>query len=166
MDKALYGLKQAPRAWYSRLSTKLVQLGFVPSKADTSLFLYRKGSVTIYLLIYVDGIIVASSLSTTLDALLTDLCADFALKDLGPLHYFLRIEVKTLDDGLLLTQDKYATDIIRRVGMRTCKSVSTPMVTNEKFSSFHGDLLSSDDATSYRSIVGCWRILDTHFTCQ
>lgn len=66
LDKALYELKQAPRAWYSHLSSKLVQLGFVPSKAGTSLFLYRKGPVTIYLLIYVDGIIVVSSLSLLL----------------------------------------------------------------------------------------------------
>jgi hypothetical protein len=45
LDKALYGLKQAPCAWYSRLSSKLVQLDFRPSKADTSLFIYRKGKV-------------------------------------------------------------------------------------------------------------------------
>ena len=42
LDKALYGLKQAPRAWYSRLSQKLQALGFVPSKSDTSLFIYNK----------------------------------------------------------------------------------------------------------------------------
>jgi histone deacetylase 1/2 len=42
LDKALYGLKQAPRAWFARLSIKLHALGFVPSKADTSLFLYDK----------------------------------------------------------------------------------------------------------------------------
>ena len=47
LDKALYGLKQAPRAWYSRLSMQLQQLGFVPSKADTSLFFYNKGNITI-----------------------------------------------------------------------------------------------------------------------
>jgi hypothetical protein len=40
LDKALYGLKQAPRAWYSRLSSKLHSLGFLPSKANTSLFLF------------------------------------------------------------------------------------------------------------------------------
>jgi hypothetical protein len=57
LDKALYGLKQAPRAWYARLSEKLVSLGFHSSKADTSLFYYIKGSITMYLLIYVDDII-------------------------------------------------------------------------------------------------------------
>ena len=61
LDKALYGLKQSPRAWYSRLSGKLQQLGFHASKADTSLFFYNKGKITIYLLVYVDDIIVASS---------------------------------------------------------------------------------------------------------
>jgi len=50
LKKAIYGLKQAPRAWYSRLSTKLVDLGFVPAKSDASLFIYRKGSVEIYML--------------------------------------------------------------------------------------------------------------------
>jgi histone deacetylase 1/2 len=48
LEKALYGLKQAPRAWYSRLSTKLQQLGFVPSKGDTSLFLYKKANIMIF----------------------------------------------------------------------------------------------------------------------
>ena len=52
LDKAIYGLKQAPRAWYSRLSSKLLDLGFVTSKSDTSLFIYQKGQVTIYIYIY------------------------------------------------------------------------------------------------------------------
>jgi histone deacetylase 1/2 len=61
LDKALYGLKQAPRAWYPRLSTKLHMLGFEASKADTSLFFFfRKGSLVMFVLVYVDDIIVAS----------------------------------------------------------------------------------------------------------
>jgi len=52
LDKALYGLKIAPRAWYSRLSAKLQALDFKSSKADTSLFFYSKGDVTIFLFIY------------------------------------------------------------------------------------------------------------------
>jgi histone deacetylase 1/2 len=87
LDKALYGLKQAPRAWYSRLSTKLQALGFVPSKGDTSFFLYRKAHIMIFVLIYVDDIIVTSSSDQAISALLHDLNDDFALKDLGDLHY-------------------------------------------------------------------------------
>jgi histone deacetylase 1/2 len=50
LDKAIYGLKQAPRAWYSRLSTKLISLGFKSSKSDMSLFIYSKGGITTYML--------------------------------------------------------------------------------------------------------------------
>jgi hypothetical protein len=73
LDKALYGLKQAPRAWYSRLSTKLLSLGFHASKADVSLFFYSKGDVTIFILVYVDDIVVASSSDKAIEAILKDL---------------------------------------------------------------------------------------------
>jgi hypothetical protein len=115
--KALYGLKQAP--WFSRLSTKLLQLGFYASKADTSLFIYSSGKVHIILLIYVDDIIVASSSDSTVVALLKDLPSDFALKDLGPLSYFLGIEVWPCVDGLVLTQEKSTKDILGRAGIVT-----------------------------------------------
>jgi histone deacetylase 1/2 len=93
LDKAIYGLKQAPRAWYSRLSNKLQTLGFTPSKADTSLFLFDKSGVIVYMLIYVDDIIVTRSSDQAITALLQNLSSEFALKDLGDLHYFLGIEV-------------------------------------------------------------------------
>jgi hypothetical protein len=67
----------------------LCDLGFKASKADTSLFFYSKGGVTIFVFIYVDDIIVASSTQSGAEALLKDLKQDFALKDLGDLHYFL-----------------------------------------------------------------------------
>jgi hypothetical protein len=49
LHKALYGLKQAPRAWFSRLSTKLCDLGFISSKVDSSLFILRNASLTMFL---------------------------------------------------------------------------------------------------------------------
>jgi hypothetical protein len=70
LDKALYGLKQSPRAWYSRLSAKLIPLSFYASKAD----------VTIYLLIYVDDIIVTSSSEKATTTLLRHLQEEFALR--------------------------------------------------------------------------------------
>jgi hypothetical protein len=61
LDKALYGLKQAPRAWYARLSVKLLQLGFKISKADNSLIYFQNDGMIMFILVYVDDIIVTSS---------------------------------------------------------------------------------------------------------
>jgi hypothetical protein len=111
-------------------------------------------------LVYVDDIIVASSSSSAIDALLRDLNADFALKDLDPLHYFLGIEVKRTATGLILSQEKYAKDLLRRVGMLACKSAVTPLSSTEKlWAQGGGGALSSDDATKYRSIVGALQYL-------
>jgi hypothetical protein len=159
LDKALYGLKQAHWAWYSRLSDKLYSLGFKSSKADISLFLYKKGAITMFLLVYVDDIIVVSSSSSAIDALLRDFNADFALKDLGPLYYFLGIEVKRTSTGLMLSQEKYTTDILRRAGMSSCKPAVTPLSSSEKLSAQGGGALSSDDAMKYRSIIGALQYL-------
>jgi histone deacetylase 1/2 len=69
LDKAIYGLKQAPRAWYSWLSNKLLELGFRTSKSNTSLFIYSKKSITIFMLIYVEDIIVTGSSQEAIAAL-------------------------------------------------------------------------------------------------
>jgi hypothetical protein len=159
LHKALYGLKHAPRVWYSRLSAKPVQLGFHVSKADTSLFMYRHAKVQMYLLIYVDDIIIVSSTDAAVEALLNDLRSEFALKDLGMLNYFLGIEVKPSSDEIVLTQEKYTRDILRRIGMQDCKVMRTPLPTDKKLSLSDGDPLTSDDVTNYRSVVGALQYL-------
>jgi hypothetical protein len=80
--KALYGLKQAPRAWYARLGSALRAHDFVPSTADTSLFLFQRPKVTMYLLVYVDDIIMVSSSVSDADRQVSSLCSDFVVKDL------------------------------------------------------------------------------------
>ena len=159
LDKSLYGLKQAPRAWFSRLSSTLLQLGFQASKADVSLFIFNKGGVQLYILIYVDDIIIVSSSSLATDRLLAQLQADFAVKDLGPLNYFLGIQVHHTSQGLRLTQKKYITDLMTRTNMVAAKGVPTPMVPGHKLSLHSGDPLSADDATRYRSVVGALQYL-------
>jgi histone deacetylase 1/2 len=159
LDKALYGLKQAPRACYSRLSSKLQQIGFLPSKADTSLFYYKKNGVIIFMLVYVDDIIVVSSCSKAVEALLQDLRTDFALKDLGQMSYFLGIEVKKVKEGIFLSQQKYAFDIVKRANMHLCKPLNTPLSPSEKLSVETGTKLGVQDSTTYRSLVGALQYL-------
>jgi hypothetical protein len=71
LDKALYGLKQAPHAWFACLSSKLLQLGFIASKADVSLFIFNKAHIQMCMLTYVDDIIIVSSSSSATGKLLT-----------------------------------------------------------------------------------------------
>jgi hypothetical protein len=106
------------------------------------------------ILVYVDDIIVVSSSAEATTLLLQDLEKEFALKDLGDLHYFLGIEVTKTQDSILLSQGKYAAEILQRASMMKCKPVNTLLAILEKLSAYEGEVLGSNDATNYRSIVG------------
>lgn len=112
-----------------------------------------------FMLIYVDDIIVISSSQDAVSALLQDLKKDFPLKDLGDLHYFLGIEVRKHKEGILLSQERYAEDVLTRVGMLKCKPMFTPLSATEKLSCYEGTTLNTDDSTKYRSIVGALQYL-------
>lgn len=73
LHKAIYGLKQAPTAWLNRLSTFLLELGFMASLVDSSLFLYYNGAIKLFLLIYVADIIVTGTHSKVISALISHL---------------------------------------------------------------------------------------------
>ncbi|KAK1617562.1 hypothetical protein QYE76_023079 [Lolium multiflorum] len=83
--------------------------------------------------------------------------AEYALKDLGPLHYFLGIEVVRRTDGFFLHQRKYAHELLDRAGMLNCKPAATPVDTKSKLSATDGSLAT--DASFYRSIVGALQYL-------
>jgi histone deacetylase 1/2 len=153
LHKALYGLKQAPRQWFERLQGALLQLGFHSSKCDPSLFTYQSQDNTVYLLVYVDDIIITSNNSSLLQSLIQKLNHAFSLKHLGTLDYFLGIEVNQLPTGsLLLTQSKYIRDLLHRTNMLDSAAVSTPMQSTCKLSKDGSPALS--DPYMYRSVVG------------
>jgi hypothetical protein len=134
-------------------------MGFVPSKADTSLFVFADKRIIIYMLIYVDDIIITGSCKQAISILMEKLRDAFALKDLGKLSYFLGIEVTDVEGGIALTQAKYAADLLHRVNMHKCKEIATPMSATEKFSKNTGVLLDDKAAFSYRSTVGALQYL-------
>jgi hypothetical protein len=105
-------LKQAPRAWFSILSNKLLAIGFHGGKLDTSLFMFTFIAFTIFILIYVDDIIITYSKASTIDELLSLLAYDFSIKDLEPLHFFLGIEVIGTPSGSPLSPKRYILEIL------------------------------------------------------
>ena len=66
----------------------------------------------------------------------------FEMKDLGPLNYFLGLEVSSFVDGYYLTQAKYTSDLISRVSIIDSKIVNTPIEYNCRLNSHDGESLS------------------------
>ncbi|XP_016747590.1 uncharacterized protein [Gossypium hirsutum] len=90
---------------------------FSLAKSDGSLFIKKIGNVLLYVLFYVDDIIVTGTHQASIDQFVTDLDTRFSLKDLGPLNYFLGIEVSPTSNGLFLSQRKYVLDLLRKAKM-------------------------------------------------
>ncbi|KAG8476579.1 hypothetical protein CXB51_033494 [Gossypium anomalum] len=108
--------------------TEEVYIGFVFSKSDASLFIQITDDFRMYVLVYVDDIIIIGDSSSEIDTFVHRLHSEFSLKYLGPLHYFLGIEVHRSSVGELhLCQKKYILDLLDQCRMIQAKGVPTPM---------------------------------------
>ena len=152
LKKTIYGLKQAPRAWYLELRQFLIESGFTNFHVDTSLFILHSSDITIYLLVYVDDIIITGTNTNIIQRYINLLAQRFSIKDLGVLSYFLGIEVLTTPSGVLLTQRHYISDLLARTKMSSAKLVATPLVTDENLTLHSGTTLTN--CTEYRTLVG------------
>lgn len=157
LNKAIYGLKQAPRAWYNELKQFLLAYGFKNSFADASLFIYNAKGTLLYMLVYVDDIILTGNNQQQLDQFIQALSSCFSLKDLGTLSYFLGIEAHHTSHGLLLTQQRYIADLLQRTKMMDCNPVSTPMCPYKPLTLQSGTPMR--DPTQYRATVGSLQYL-------
>ncbi|RVW47857.1 Retrovirus-related Pol polyprotein from transposon RE1 [Vitis vinifera] len=124
LRRSLYGLKQSPRAWFSRFSSVVQEFGMLRSTADHSVF-YHHNSLgqCIYLVVYVDDIVITGSDQDGIQKLKQHLFTHFQTKDLGKLKYFLGIEIAQSSSSVVLFQRKYALDILEETGMLDCKPV-------------------------------------------
>ncbi|KAE8711850.1 hypothetical protein F3Y22_tig00110271pilonHSYRG00126 [Hibiscus syriacus] len=152
LKKALYGLRQAPRSWHTKLRDSLLSIGFKESKADVSLFIKKDDQHYVYLLVYVDDIIITGHLSDQVNEVVRLLSDKFSLKDLGQLTYFLRIEVKRANGYLALSQKKFILELLEKDDMLKASSTPTPMVASTKLRCDDGELIL--DAQFYHNIIG------------
>jgi hypothetical protein len=123
----IYGLKQAPCAWFSILKTQLM------------------------VLVYVDDLILIGSFVLALDVVLKSLSAAFPIKDLGPLSFFLGVEVAMCATGLHLSQHRYVMELLKKTNMILAKPLTSPMSASSQLHKYAG--ISMTDATMYRNTV-------------
>jgi hypothetical protein len=111
LNKSLYGLKQVPRAWYNRFTTYLLTLRLVEAKSNTSLSIFRCGADMVYLLLYVDDIVLITSSITLLQHTISALKREFAMKYLDPLHHFLgsSYNISPMDSSSLSASSRSAS---------------------------------------------------------
>ena len=153
LRRSLHGLKQSPRAWFGRFSSVVHEFGVTQSTLDHSVFYHHTSSgQCIYLIAYVDNIVITDSDHDGIRKLKQHLFSHFQTKDLGKLKYFLGIEIAQSNSGVVMSQKKYVLDILEETGMLDCKPVDTPMNSNVKLVPGQGEPLL--DPGRYRRLVG------------
>ena len=122
------------------------------SLVDSSIFIFHSNNVVIFLLVYIDDILVTGNNKASISSLIYALQQEFPLKDLGELTFFLGIEVARTPTQLHLQQTKYITNLLHKNGMVGAKPYSAPCVPGSQLSSSAGDPLL--DPSIYRQVVG------------
>jgi len=92
LKKTLYGLKQAPRAWYARMDAYLLRIGFVKSYVDPNRYIKVVNDEPVIILLYMDDLFI-TGVERRIEECKKMLAAKFEMKDLGLMHYYVRLEV-------------------------------------------------------------------------
>ena len=134
LQKSIYGLKQASRQWYLKFDAVITSFGFEENKLDECVYCKISGSHFIFLVLYVDDILLASSDFSLLKATKEFLMKSFDMKDMGEAHYVLGIEIKRdrKRNMLGLSQKNYIDRVLQRFGMDKCRGGSVPMSKGDK----------------------------------
>eukprot|EP00253_Pinus_taeda_P033526 PITA_33526 len=149
--KALYGLKQAPRAWYMKIDKYLIDHGFQRSPSDVNLYIKHTGGDLLFVVVYVDDLIITGSSTHLINGIKRDLCNTFDMTDLGLLHYCLGVEVWQTEN-IFLSKSKYARSLVDRFIMQDCKPATTPIEPGPKLSAQSPSPLV--DESLLRQLVG------------
>jgi hypothetical protein len=152
LKKSLYGLKSAPRAWYAKMDSYMLSQNFVCCKSNLNVYMLRTTDSLLLLVLYVDDLMITGCSTSVIVAVKRILHDRFLMTDMGPLHFFLGLEISQDASGIKLSQAKYARDLLERFHMTDCKSASTPFLSGVKLEDGGENPLV--DNTLYKQLVG------------
>jgi len=160
LKKSIYGLKQASRQWYLKFDKTIRKFGFTENVEDNCVYAKFKNGKYIFLVLYVDDILLASSDVTLLQEIKRFLSSNFDMKDLGEASFVLGIKIhRDRSRGVLgLSQEAYIEKILKKFNMHKCRPSPAPIVKGDKYgehqcpkSKFERDRMQ---AVPYASAVG------------
>lgn len=117
LDKSQYGLKQSSKCWNDEINKFLLSLGFKRSKSDYCLYSVLCAKNTLYLLLYVDDIILAGPDLNIISVYKDKLCKEFEIKDKGKLQNFLGLEIEhNREEGIIkINQRRYVESLFKNL---------------------------------------------------
>ena len=127
-------MKQAPRAWHERLTSYLLNKGFIRGRVNQTLFIKTNEGVFLIAQIYVDDIVIGSTSSECALYFSKEKKSEVKMSMVGKLTYFLGFQVKQIKDRIFLSQSKHARKLVKKFGLKSAKHYRTPMPTNLKLS--------------------------------
>lgn len=161
LNKSLYGLKQSPRQWNEKFDQYISEIGFVRSQYDSCAYVKElKDGSNMYLLIYVDDMLVAAKNMEPIQELKKELSVKFDMKDLGAAKRILGMEiVRSRATGeLWLSQEGYLNKILKTYGLLEAKPVTTPLGSHFKLSAGTEEQIDRDrvfmNSVPYSNAVG------------
>ena len=156
LNKSLYGLKQSGRNWNIVLNEFFQENDFTQSEVDACLYFKKSESVLIFIVVWVDDIVVAANTNKLINQTKDLLKKKFKMKDLGPITWFLGIQFKQTSDSIEMNQSHYLKGILERFKMSDCKPRSTPCEMKLEVYEQRNEEIKDDnnDDKRYREIVG------------
>ena len=155
LNKTLYGLKQAPRAWHLKLKAELEKLGFTESRADAGLFRAIINGEAMYILAYVDDLLMACSNIGVITSVKKKIMELFDARNLGEANMFLGIVITRDRDSrtIKLTQERAINDLLAEFNMEECKPKDVPLSVGTVLTKTAGSPLDTSKSP-YSSLVG------------
>ena len=159
LEKALYGLRESPRAWYECFDNYMENLKFIRSESDYCLYVKYENDEAIYLILFVDDLLICGKNKKKIDEIKIKLSNKFAMKDLGEVKTYLGITIKYdyKNGEMTLDQKDYIESLANKYGIENAKLHYTPM---EQNLSLEPSQSASNDI-KYRNLIGALLYIST-----
>ncbi|KAK4395154.1 Retrovirus-related Pol polyprotein from transposon TNT 1-94 [Sesamum angolense] len=130
LKKSLYGLKQSPRQWNKKFDLFMKSLKFKRSAYDPCLYFKYESEIPVFLVLYVDDMLIASPSLTLIENLQKNLCKTFEMKDLGNAKKILgmTIDRNRKTSTIFLNQSSYVANVLEKFSMKNAKATAVPLV--------------------------------------